>query len=195
MISLVVPCYNEEGNVENFIASVREELQGLDYEVIFINDGSRDHTREKLDEIVAHSKDAVTAIHFSRNFGKEAGIYAGLQHATGEYTVIIDADLQQPVQVAREMVEFLEDHEDYDGVAAYQDTRKESKLMIWFKKRFYHLMNRLCDVELQENDSDFRCMRRNMVDAILELSEYHRFSKGIFAWGVYKVDFRPYEVQ
>ena len=194
-LSLVVPCYNEEGNVYAFTEQARKILQGIEYEIIFINDGSKDQTIRKLKDIKAEGKDNLTIINFSRNFGKEAGIYAGLQHVTGEYAVIIDADLQQPIEVAREMYEFLEANEEYDGVAAYQEVRKESKILSVFKSMFYALINKITDVELYRNASDFRCLRRNVVDAILQMSEYHRFSKGIFAWVGFNTYYRPYQVR
>lgn len=194
-ISLVVPCYNEEGNVSLFVEQCRTILKGLDYELIFINDGSKDKTMSILRKLYHEKRENMTVVNFSRNFGKEAGIYAGLEHAKGEYVIIIDADLQQPIEVAREMVEFLETHAEYDGVAAYQEERKEGKLITWFKHQFYKVINKMCDIELYANASDFRCMRRNMVDAILSMSEYHRFSKGIFAWVGFDIYYRPYEVR
>lgn len=194
-VSLVVPCYNEEGNVRLFAEQCRTILKEFEYELIFINDGSKDKTMSVLRELYREKKENMTVVNFSRNFGKEAGIYAGLEHAGGEYVVIIDADLQQPIEVAREMVEFLDEHAEYDGVAAYQEERKEGKVITWFKHRFYKVVNKMCDIELYANASDFRCMRRNMVDAILSMSEYHRFSKGIFAWVGFDIYYRPYEVR
>jgi len=194
-LSLVVPCYNEEENVAVFAEQARNILQGIEYELVFINDGSKDNTIKELKKLEALQKDNMTIINFSRNFGKEAGLYAGLQHATGDYVVIIDADLQQPIAVAREMFEFLEEHEEYDTVAAYQEARKEGKILTMFKSAFYGLINRMSDVALYRNASDFRCLRRNVVNAILEMSEYHRFSKGIFAWVGFDTYYRPYEVQ
>ena len=194
-LSLVVPCYNEEENVELFAEQARSILQDIEYEIVFINDGSKDQTIQKLKEIKQEEKENLTIINFSRNFGKEAGLYAGLQHATGEYVVIIDADLQQPIAVAREMFEFLEANEDYDEVAAYQEERKEGKILTGFKTAFYTLINKMTDVELYKNASDFRCMRHTVVDAILSMSEYHRFSKGIFAWVGFNTYYRPYQVQ
>lgn len=194
-LSLVVPCYNEEENVALFAEQAREILQGIEYELVFINDGSKDHTIQELKKIKNQEKDNIVIVNFSRNFGKEAGLYAGLQHATGDYVVIIDADLQQPISVAREMVEFLEANEEYDAVGAYQEERKEGKVLTLFKSAFYGLINMLSDVKFYKNASDFRCLRRVVVDAILEMSEYHRFSKGIFAWVGFNTYYRPYEVQ
>lgn len=194
-LSLVVPCYNEEENVKVFAEQARDILQGIEYEIVFVNDGSKDGTIRKLKEIKEESKENLVIVNFSRNFGKEAGIYAGLQHATGEYAVIIDADLQQPIEVAREMYEFLEANEEYDGVAAYQEERKEGKILTTFKSLFYGLINKMADVEFYRNASDFRCLRRSVVDAILNMAEYHRFSKGIFAWVGFNTYYRPYQVR
>lgn len=194
-LSLVVPCYNEEENVAIFAEQAIKILQGIEYEILFINDGSKDGTISELKRIHQLQKENVVIINFSRNFGKEAGLYAGLQHASGDYVVIIDADLQQPISVAREMLEFLEEHEEYDAVAAYQEERKEGTVLTLFKSAFYGLINKMSDVELYKNASDFRCLRRSVVNAILEMSEYHRFSKGIFAWVGFDTYYRPYEVQ
>lgn len=194
-LSLVVPCYNEEGNVRLFTEQAREILKGIEYELVFINDGSKDGTIRELKKLHSEKKDNMTIINFSRNFGKESGLYAGLCNAKGDYVVIIDADLQQPISVAREMYEFLEEHPEYDEVAAYQEERKEGKVLTFFKSAFYNIINKMCDVELYKDASDFRCLRRNVVDAILSMSEYHRFSKGIFAWVGFDTYYRPYEVQ
>lgn len=194
-LSLVVPCYNEAENVHLFAEKARENLNGIDYEIVFINDGSKDDTIRELRKIKDERKENVTIVNFSRNFGKEAGIYAGFQYAKGDYVTIIDADLQQPLEVAREMYEFLEEHEEYDAVAAYQEQRKEGHILTTFKSAFYNVINKLSDIEFYKNASDFRCMRRNVVEAILKMSEYHRFSKGIFAWVGFETCFRPYEVQ
>lgn len=194
-LSLVAPCYNEEGNVRLFCEEARKILNGYDYEIVFINDGSKDGTLKVLRELYAEKKEQMTIINFSRNFGKEAGLYAGLQHAKGDYVVIIDTDLQQPIEVAKEMVDFLEEHPEYDEVAAYQEERKEGRIMTAFKSAFYSMINKLSDVELYKNASDFRCLRRCVVDAILNMTEYHRFSKGIFAWIGFETYYRPYEVR
>ena len=194
-LSLVVPCYNEAENVELFTEKARENLVDIEYEIIFINDGSKDDTIKALKKIKERKQENITIVNFSRNFGKEAGIYAGFQHAKGEYVTIIDADLQQPLEVAREMYDFLEEHEEYDAVAAYQEERKEGQILAALKNTFYSFINKLCDIELYKNASDFRCLRRNVVEAILSMSEYHRFSKGIFAWVGFETYYRPYEVQ
>lgn len=193
-LSLVAPCYNEEGNVRVFCETAREVLKGIEYEIVFINDGSKDHTYEQQRKIYDEHKENITLINFSRNFGKEAGIYAGLTHAKGDFVCIIDTDMQQPIEVAREMLEFLEQNPEYDEVAAYQEARIENKLMTMAKDGFYWFINKMCDVELYKSASDFRMMRRTVVKAILQMSEYHRFSKGIFAWVGFNTYYRPYEV-
>lgn len=197
-LSVVVPCYNEAENVERFLQETKKELDGAfpgDYEIIFINDGSQDETLNRLKELVAKRSANLTVVDFSRNFGKEAAIYAGLQKAKGDYVSFVDADLQQPLSVVREMVEFLEENEDYDAVAAYQEERIEGRSMSFLKKLFYRLVNQLSDMDFRENASDFRTVRRRVADAILQMTEYHRFSKGIFAWVGFRTYYRPYQVQ
>lgn len=165
---------------------------GYDYEIVFINDGSKDATLHNLKKIHAAQKCPVKVISFSRNFGKEAGLYAGLKYASGEYISLIDADLQQRPEIVRDMVKILDEQPEYDVVAAYQDRRREGKVLSFFKKSFYAIINQLSDVTLQPDASDFRTFRRNVRDSILELREYHRFSKGIFAWVGYDTCFIPY---
>lgn len=193
-LSLVVPCYNEAENVANFQAAVISAFDGCgyDYEIIFIDDGSKDATLHNLRKLHAAQACPVTVVSFSRNFGKEAGLYAGLQHASGEYISLIDADLQQRPEIVREMVSILDAEPECDVVAAYQDRRSEGKLLSFFKRSFYSIINRLSDVTLQPDASDFRTFRRSVRDSILELAEYHRFSKGIFAWVGYETRFIPY---
>ena len=193
-LSLVVPCYNEAENVANFQAAVISAFDGCgyDYEIIFIDDGSKDATLHNLRKLHAAQACPVTVVSFSRNFGKEAGLYAGLQHARGEYISLIDADLQQRPEIVREMVSILDAEPECDVVAAYQDRRSEGKLLSFFKRSFYSIINRLSDVTLQPDASDFRTFRRSVRDSILELAEYHRFSMGIFAWVGYETRFIPY---
>ena len=193
-LSLVVPCYNEAENVANFQDAVIGAFQGCgyDYEIIFVNDGSRDATLHNLKKLHAAQKCPVKVVSFSRNFGKEAGIFAGMQHAVGEYTALIDADLQQRPEIVRNMVDILDTHPEYDVVAAYQDRRGEGKVLSFFKKSFYSIINMLSQVTLQPDASDFRTFRRSVRESILELGEYHRFSKGIFAWVGYDTKFIPY---
>ena len=193
-LSMVVPCYNEEENVAAFQAAVIEAFQGCgySYELIFIDDGSHDGTLRELKKLYAAQACPVSVVSFSRNFGKESGLYAGLEHATGDYISLIDADLQQRPELVRQMVEFLDQNPDYDIVAAYQDKRRDGKVLSFFKQRFYSLINRLSTVKLRPDASDFRTFRRSVAESILSLPEYHRFSKGIFAWVGYNTHFIPY---
>ena len=194
-LSLVVPCYNEEENIALFAETAARALDGVEYELIFINDGSKDNTIGELKKLVDKQDTNITVVDFSRNFGKEAGMYAGLQKASGEYISFVDADLQQPVSVAREMMEFLEENAEYDAVACYQGERIEGKGLSFLKKGFYRVINMMCDIRFREDASDFRTIRRSVAEAILSMPEYHRFSKGIFAWVGYNTYYRPYEVK
>ena len=193
-LSLVVPCYNEAENVFIFQDAVIGAFEGCgyDYEIVFVNDGSRDATLHNLKKIFEAQRCPVKVVSFSRNFGKEAGIYAGMAQASGEYVSLIDADLQQRPEIVRDMVKILDEQPEYDVVAAYQDRRGEGKVLSWFKKSFYSLINRLSNVKLKADASDFRTFRRSVRDSILDLAEYHRFSKGIFAWVGYNTHFIPY---
>ena len=193
-LSLVVPCYNEAEKVEAFQAAVIGAFEGCgyDYEIIFVDDGSRDATLHNLRKLFNAQKCPVKVVSFSRNFGKEAGIYAGMQQASGEYVSLIDADLQQRPEIVRDMVQILDEKPEYDVVAAYQDRRGEGKILSFFKKSFYAIINKLSKVTLQPDASDFRTFRRSVAESIIELAEYHRFSKGIFAWVGYNTCFIPY---
>ena len=193
-LSLIIPCYNEAENIYTFHDTVVESFKdcGYDYELVFIDDGSRDATLYNLKKLYHEAKVSMKVISFSRNFGKEAGLYAGLKHASGEYIALIDADLQQRPEIVRDMVAFLDANTEYDMVAAYQDRRNESKLLSFFKKSFYSIINRLSDVKLHNDASDFRTFRRSVAESILSLGEYHRFSKGFFAWVGYKTHYIPY---
>ena len=193
-LSLIVPCYNEAENVAAFQDAVIGAFDGCgyDYEIVFVNDGSTDATLHNLKKIFREQRCPVKVISFSRNFGKESGIYAGMEHASGDYISLIDADLQQRPEIAREMVQILDDQPEYDVVAAYQDRRGEGKILSFFKKSFYAVINKLSDSTLRSDASDFRTFRRSVAESILELGEYHRFSKGIFAWVGYETCFIPY---
>ena len=193
-LSLVVPCYNEAENVAMFQDAVIGAFRDCcyDYEIVFVNDGSRDATLHNLKKLFQAQKCPVKVVSFSRNFGKEAGIYAGMAQASGEYISLIDADLQQRPEIVRDMVKILDEQPEYDVVAAYQDRRGEGKVLSWFKKCFYELINKLSTVKLKSDASDFRTFRRSVRDSILALDEYHRFSKGIFAWVGYNTCFIPY---
>ena len=193
-LSLIVPCYNEAENVELFLEETVKAFHGCgySYEIVFVDDGSSDATLHNLKKLHARGKCPVKVISFSRNFGKEAGLYAGLQYASGDYISLIDADLQQRPEIVKDMVRFLDENQDYDVVAAYQDRRREGKVLSFFKKSFYRIINKMSHVTLQPEASDFRTFRKSVRDSILALGEYHRFSKGIFAWVGYKTHFIPY---
>jgi len=193
-LSLVVPCYNEAENVEAFQEAVIAAFAdcGYRYEIVFVDDGSKDATLHNLKKIHSRQKCPVKVVSFSRNFGKEAGLYAGMKHASGEYISLIDADLQQRPEIVREMVQILDAEPGTDVVAAYQDRRGEGKVLSFFKKSFYAIINRLSDVTLHADASDFRTFRRSVAESILAMGEYHRFSKGIFSWVGYHTHYVPY---
>lgn len=193
-LSLIAPCYNEAENVQAFQDAVINAFDGCgyDYEIVFVNDGSKDATLHNLKKIFTVQKCPVKVVSFSRNFGKEAAIFAGLRQASGDYVSLIDADLQQRPEIVRDMVKLLDENEELDVVAAYQDRRGEGKLLSFFKRTFYAIINKLSKVSLQPDASDFRTFRRSVRDSILEIAEYHRFSKGIFAWVGYNTEFIPY---
>ena len=193
-LSLVVPCYNEAENIVAFQDAAIETFAGCgyDFEIIFVDDGSKDATLHELRKAFRDQRCPVKIISFSRNFGKEAGIFAGMQHASGEYISLIDADLQQRPEIVRNMVAILDEEKEIDVVAAYQDRRGEGKLLSFFKKSFYRIINRFSDVNLKSDASDFRTFRRSVAESILSLGEYHRFSKGIFAWVGYRTRYIPY---
>jgi len=193
-LSLVVPCYNEAENVALFQQAAIEAFSGCgyDFEIIFVDDGSKDATLHELRKLHSMQLCPVKVISFSRNFGKESGIYAGIQHASGDYISLIDADLQQRPEIVRDMVRILDEQQEYDIVAAYQDRRGEGKVLSFFKKSFYTVINKLSNVNLRSDASDFRTFRRSVADSIIKIGEYHRFSKGIFAWVGYSTCFIPY---
>ena len=196
-LSLVVPCYNEEENIRDFYNAARQVLEAEDYEyeLVFVNDGSRDRTQEELEKVFALGEANVIVETFSRNFGKEAAIYAGFQKATGDFITVIDADLQQRPETVVKMVKLLQDNEEFDCVAAYQEKRQEGRVVSKLKDLFYRLINRTSEIEFYPGASDFRTFRRPVVDAILSLPEYHRFSKGIFSWVGFNTCYIPYTAE
>ena len=198
VLSLIVPCYNEEGNIGKFFAETNKAFEGkdFDYEFVFVNDGSKDHTHAKLKKLYEENENYnIQVLTFSRNFGKEAAMYAGLRAAKGDKVCVIDADLQQRPEIVLEMLEAMDESEDIDCVAAYQAERKESKIMVAFKSLFYKIINGMAEVDFVNGASDFRLMKRNMVEAILQMTEYHRFSKGIFSWVGFNTKYIPYKVE
>lgn len=196
-LSVIVPCYNEEDVIECFFDAAAAALSSIEsYELIFVNDGSRDATLEKLKKLFQSRKDVCMRIlDFSKNFGKEAAMLAGLKAAEGEYVAIIDADLQQRPEILCQMAGILDSEPEYDCVAAFQQQRKENKLIKGIKGLFYKIMNRASSVELKDGASDFRMFRRAMVESIVQMPEYHRFSKGIFSWVGFRTKYIPYDVQ
>jgi len=196
-LSLIVPCYNEEGSVRAFYdaaaAAFRDAPCALEF--VFVDDGSADGTLDALRALCARGEYPVQIVSFSRNFGKESAIYAGLQAARGDFACLIDADLQQRPEVARGMLELLLATPGCDGVVACQTERREGGAMRASKKAFYRLIDRMADVRFHENASDFRLLSRKMVDAVLRMGEYQRFSKGLFAWIGFHVEYVPYEAE
>lgn len=194
-LTLVIPCYNEEENIDKMYSAIEDAFLGkdMDLELIYVNDGSRDNTLQKLKALLSKKAFAIKIVDFSRNFGKEAAIYAGLKQSTGDYTALIDGDLQQPPALVTEMVAFLEENPDYDCVATYQDKRGESAVLKFFKNMFYKVINKITDITFVNGASDFRTFRRNMLETILSMSEGDRFTKGIFAWVGFRTCFIPYE--
>ena len=195
MISIIVPCLNEEEVLPLFYQSVEALLPELggEIEYVFVDDGSSDGTLELLK---AYRKQnlAVHYISFSRNFGKEAALYAGLQHATGDYVTVMDADLQDPPALLIQMKNMLDENAELDCVGTRRITREgEPLIRSFFAKMFYKLINKISQVEMVDGARDFRLMRRQMVDAVLEVSEYNRFSKGIFAWVGFKTKYLEYK--
>lgn len=195
ILSIIVPCYNEEQALPFFyqeIDKVSKELKALNFELIFVNDGSKDKTLEVLKEY--HQKDKrVKYISFSRNFGKEAAMYAGLEHSKGDYVTIMDADLQDPPSLLKEMYHLTE-KEGYDCVGTRRVTRKgEPPIRSFCARMFYKLINRLSKVEMVDGARDYRFMNRKMVNAILELKEYNRYSKGLFSFVGFKTKWLEYE--
>ncbi|MGQ7354278.1 glycosyltransferase family 2 protein [Streptococcus suis] len=195
MISVIVPCFNEEEAVPYFydaMEKVRKEM-GEQFEYIFVNDGSKDGTLTVLRQLSGQDR-AVRYLSFSRNFGKEAALYAGLQAAQGELVTVMDVDLQDPPEMLMEMKAMLAANPDLDCVGTRRVSRDgEPPIRSFFAKLFYKLMNKISQVEVVDGARDFRLMRRHMVDAILSVSEYNRFSKGIFAWVGFETEYLPYE--
>ena len=197
-LSLVVPCYNEEANVKRFFDEVNKVFRNNvpDFEFVFVNDGSKDKTYPELKKLYKENPYSnIQVLTFSRNFGKEAAIYAGLSNVKGDMVCIIDADLQQRPEVVLEMLDEMEKDDSLDCVAAYQENRKESKTLSGLKSAFYKVINKITDVDFVNGASDFRLLKRTMVDAILEMTEYHRFSKGIFSWVGFNTKYIPYTVE
>lgn len=196
LLSIIVPCYNEEENIADFYHEVLKnsaffEEKKLELEFLYIDDGSKDGTVAEVKKLRAEDE-RVHLLSFSRNFGKEAAIYAGLQKAKGDYVVLMDADLQDPPSLLPEMYEYIE--QGYDSVATRRVTRKgEPVIRSFFARLFYRLMNRISKTEIVDGARDYRLMKRQVVDAILAMTEYNRFTKGIFGWVGYETKWLEYE--
>lgn len=196
LCSCIVPCFNEEEVIPIYykeMQKVRKQEEGkIDFEIIFIDDGSKDKTLEVIKKL-NEQDDSVHYVSFSRNFGKEAALYAGLEHAKGEYVVTMDVDLQDPPYLIPEMIRCIEE-EGYDSVATRRVTRKgEPPIRSFFARRFYSLINKISDADIVDGARDFRMMKRNMVDAILSMPEYNRFTKGIFGWVGFKTKWLEFQ--
>ena len=194
MISIIVPCYNEQEALPLFHKEITRVLQemGESYELLLVNDGSRDSTLDVM-RTLAQEDGHVVYLSFSRNFGKEAALYCGLKQATGDYVTVMDADLQDPPEMLPEMINIIE-NEDYDCVGTRRTTRAgEPPIRSFFARMFYKIINKISDTEIVDGARDFRVMTRQMVDAILEMSEYNRFSKGIFSWVGFNTKYLEYK--
>lgn len=196
LISLIIPCYNEEEGLDilypalDRVASQMEA--GYDFEFLFVDDGSKDRTLEKITSL-AEQDARVKYISFSRNFGKEAAMYAGFCNAKGDYVTVMDSDMQDPPSLLPQMVEILEQGE-YDSVATRRVTRKgEPPIRSFCARLFYKIINKISDADVVDGARDFRLMTRPMVDTIVSMSEYNRFSKGIFGWIGFKTYWLPFE--
>lgn len=193
-ITIITPCYNEEAALPAFYREITAVLSGLplEYELLLVNDGSKDRTLEIIREL-ARKDPHVQYLSFSRNFGKEAAMYAGFCNAKGDYVAVMDADLQDPPALLPEMLEKIRTGE-YDSVATRRkDRRGEPPVRSWFARRFYRIINRISDADIVDGARDFRLMRREMVDAIVSMGEYNRFSKGIFGWIGFRTCWMSYE--
>lgn len=195
-LTIVVPCYNEEKALPFFVEEMSIQAKNIQYDIeyLFVNDGSKDKTltvlldlKKKYDHL------NFNIINFSRNFGKEAGMLAGLKNSTGDLVVMMDADMQDPPSLLPKMIEIIENN-DVDSVATYRVTRKgEPPIRSFFARKFYAIINKISEIDIVDGSRDYRLMSRRMVDAILDMSEYHRFSKGIFVWVGFSTQYLEYE--
>lgn len=194
--SFICPCYNEEKNIKPFAKAVLDTFANTDeYELVFINDGSADNTIGELKKLKKESCQNIKIINFSRNFGKEAAMYAGLEHCCGEYITIIDTDLQQNPEIVKKMINILENDENVDCVCACQENRHENAFFKFCKKSFYKFADKYTDTHFVDGASDFRTFRKSVKDAILSMGEYYRFSKGIFSWVGFNTKYIPYTAE
>lgn len=196
LFSVIVPCYNEEENVAPFYEELMKHVsfmaeKDIELELLFIDDGSRDRTVQEVKKL-REKDERVHLVSFSRNFGKEAAMYAGLENAAGDYVVLMDVDLQDPPALLPEMFSYIE--QGYDSVATRRVSRKgEPPIRSFFARAFYRLMKRISKTEIMDGARDYRLMTRQMVDAILSMSEYNRFTKGIYGWVGFETKWLEYE--
>ena len=194
-ITVIVPCYNEEEALHYYyqeMSKVMSLMNTYDFELLFVNDGSRDQTLDIMKELANNDK-RIKYISFSRNFGKEAAMYAGFENSTGDYVCLMDADLQDPPKLLPEMVKAIEE-EGYDSAATRRVTRKgEPPIRSFFARVFYKIMNKISDTELMDGARDYRLMTRQFVNSLLDMKEYNRFSKGLFGWVGYKTKWIEFE--
>lgn len=195
-ISVIVSCYNEEESLPLFYKEMervrKQDFENIDFEYIFVNDGSKDKTLEEMKELRKQDK-KVRYISFSRNFGKEAAMYAGLEAATGDYVTLMDADLQDPPSLLRQMYDLIK-NDGYDCVATRRVTRKgEPPIRSFFARVFYKLINKISDVEMVDGARDYRLMTKQMVNAIISMKEYNRYSKGLFSFVGFNTKWLEYE--
>ena len=195
LLSILIPSYNEEGNINELNKKLIESLKNIDYEIIYINDGSKDKTLDKI-KTVSKSNENIKYISFSKNFGKDAAIYAGLKRSNGTYTCILDADLQQNPKYIISMLDYLKKHPETDQIAMVMKNRnKENVFNRIMKKNFYRLINKLSDTKLVDGASDFRMFNKSVKDAILSLTEKNRFTKGMFSWIGFNTEYMYYNVE
>ncbi len=195
-VSIIVPCFNEQESLPIFYEEVIRVLDSIhcEYEILFVNDGSNDDTLAVIKEFTDRNR-MIKYISFSRNFGKEAAMYAGFCNVDGDYTVVMDADMQDPPMLLSKMLRILEE-EDYDSVATRRENRTgESMIRSQFARIFYYIINKISDADIVDGARDFRLMKKSMVDAIVQMGEYNRFSKGIFGWVGFRTFWLPYENQ
>lgn len=192
LLSIVVPCFNEEESVSIFYSEIESTLKDYNYEIIYVDDGSKDNTLENIKKL-ANENLNVKYISFSRNFGKESALYAGLKSSKGDLVCVMDVDLQDPPSLLPEMISAIE-NEEFDIVATRRVSRAgEPRIRSFFARRFYKLINKLSKIDLVDGARDYRVMTRIVVDALLQLNEYNRFSKGLFEWVGFKTKWIEYE--
>ncbi len=192
MLDVIIPTYNEEDNVEPLYKELSSTLKNIKYTLIFIDDGSNDKTLSKLIKLYNKDKNHIKIISFSRNFGKDAAIYAGMKESNGKYISIIDSDLQQHPKHILDMIEFLDKNEEYDEVAMVNSYEKDSFIQKIFKKKFYKLMSKVTKYNFEVGASDFRTIRSYVAKTLVELKETNRFTKGLFAWTGFNIKYMKY---